>query len=59
MLGFYDDYDGRVGGNQPILTSTNIGNNIRINTLSAVPRGSRKRMSVGKIGIIDELVSTH
>jgi hypothetical protein len=58
MLGFYDDYDGRVGGNQPILTSTNIGINIRIKAFSVVPGGSRKRMSVGKIGIIDELVST-
>ncbi len=44
------------GGRKPTyLTSANI----RINTFSVVPWGGRKQMSVGKIRMLDGLVSTH
>ncbi len=45
-----------LGGRKPIyLTSTNV----HINTFSIVPWGSRKQMSIGKIHMLDGLVSTH
>ncbi len=45
-----------LGGRKPIyLTSTNI----HINTLSIVPWGGRKQMSLVKIQMLDGLVSTH
>jgi hypothetical protein len=48
------------GGRKPTyLTSVNIRIDICINAFSVVPWGSRKQMSVGKIQMLDGLVSTH
>ncbi len=41
------------------LTSTNIRINIRINAFSVIPWGNRKGISIGKIQMLDGLVSTH